>query len=67
MNFKNLEAHRLTKKELKNVFAGTVTDCEPGQTRVGKDGLIWVCSPTCEWVLPNPDDGDEGGQSGHGV
>lgn len=71
MNLKMLKTHGLKREELKEITAGLSGDCEPGETKVGPGGLIWVCSPTCQWVLPNPDDlgggnGGTGDNSGHG-
>lgn len=54
MTFKKLKTKALTKKELKTINAGLSGDCEPGETMVGKNGLIWVCNAICEWELPDP-------------
>lgn len=52
MNLEMLKAKRLSKETLKKINAGFAPDCEPGETRIGPGGLIWVCNMYCAWEIP---------------
>ena len=56
MNLDMLKANSLTKKELKAINAAAAPDCEPGSTKTGRNGLIWVCNTYCAWELASPAD-----------
>ncbi len=53
MNLNMLKANSLSKKQLQTINAGFLPDCEPGDTRIGKNGFVWVCNTFCAWELPD--------------